>query len=367
MTLWLYIARRFATSVVSIFAVVLFLAILFDALELGRRAAGVEDIGFANVIGMAALRAPSISIKAAPFVMLLAAIWTYARLARSSELVVTRAAGVSAWRIVAPTMVTAALFGVFVTTVYNPVSAALLDRFERLQAQVFRGDDSLLSVSREGLWLRQGNFDAQSVIHARDTNSDGTELKQVTIFLFRGTDDFIGRIDADAASLRAGFWRLENAAVRRLDPDDPNAPPSLEELASYDLPTDLTATQIVDSFAAPETISIWRLYGFIQTLREQGFAARRHRLHWHASLAAPLVFAAMALLGSAFSMRHARMGGLGIMALWAALTGFAIYFIFDIAQALGGSGVIPPAPAAWGPPFASLLLAAGLLLHFEDG
>ncbi len=367
MTLWFYIARRFVGSVLAIFTMVMFLAILFDAIELGRRAGGADDIGLGSVVGMAALRAPSISIKAAPFVMLLAAIWTYARLARSSELVVTRAAGVSAWRIVAPTLTAAALLGVFATAIYNPISAALLDRFERLQAQVFRGDDRLLSVSREGLWLRQGNFDAQSVIHARATNSDGTELGGVTILMFQGADDFIGRIDAAAASLQDGFWRLEQAAIRRLDPAEPNAPPSFERAERYDLPTDLTADQIVDSFAAPETISFWRLYGFINTLKEQGFAARRHQLHFHAALAAPLVFAGMALLGSAFSMRHARMGGLGGMAVYAALTGFLVYFVFDIAQALGGSGVIPPVPAAWGPPVASMLLAAGLLLHFEDG
>lgn len=367
MTLRLYIAGKFLTAVIGVFIVVLTLATLFEALELSRRAAGRIDAPFTALLGMAALHAPTLSIKAAPFAMLLAALWTYARLARSSELVVTRAAGVSGLGAATPALVLAVLMGVFVVAVYNPVAAALLDRFERLRAQTFQGDDRLLSVSREGLWLRQGNLTSQSVIHALDTNSDGTRLETVTIYLFRGQDDVVGRIDATTATLRDGFWRLEDAVIRRIDPDDLDRPPQESRTGLYDLPTDLTADQIVDSFAAPETIPFWRLPGFIHTLREQGFSARRHVMHLHASLASPLLFAAMALIGAAFAMRHARFGGLGAMALYSALTGFFFYFVLDISQALGSTGILPAIPAAWAPPIACALLGAGLLLQFEDG
>ncbi|MCI4660953.1 MAG: LPS export ABC transporter permease LptG [Neomegalonema sp.] len=362
-----YIARRFLGSVLAIFMMVLVLASLFDAIELARRVPDDEKFGFLSVLGMAALRAPSLSIKAAPFVMLLGALWTYARLARSSELVVTRAAGVSGWGVIAPTLFAAAALGALTTTVYNPFAAALLDKFDRLEAKIFRQDNRLLSVSREGLWLRQGNRDAQSVIHAQQSNSDGTKLGDVAVYLYQGDDDFIGRIDAQSGVLTPGFWELSNAVIQKVDPEHPEELIERREAAVYKLQTDLTATQIIDSFAAPETITFWRLPGFIRTLQEQGFSARRHILHFHASLASPLIFLAMALLGGAFSMRHARLGGLGRMALFATLTGFLVYFVFDIAQALAGSGVLSPLPAAWGPPIAALMLGAGLLFHFEDG
>ena len=75
----------------------------------------------------------------------------------------------------------------------------------------------------------------------------------------------------------------------------------------------------------------------------------------------------MVLFGAAFSTRHARFGGLGVMALGCVLTGFAYFFLSDVAQALGASGAVPAALAAWGPPAAAVLLATGLLLHLEDG
>lgn len=366
MTLYFYIARRFFMSVVYVFASVLFLAILFDMLELARRAGDDVEIGFGTLFGLATLRAPSISIKAAPYSMLLAAMWTYARLARSSELVVARAAGLSGLGLTLPALATAALVGAFATTIYNPVAATLLDKFERLQAKVFNDDDRLVSVAMTGLWLRQGNASAQTVIHAQQSNGDGTDLKGVTIYQFEGSDDFIGRVDAQSAKLQPGYWRLESAVIRRFDPTKPDAVVDKRSREFFDMPTDLTPDQIIESFAAPETISFWRLPEFIRILEQQGFSSRRHVLHLHVSLAAPLIFAAMSLLGGAFSMRHARFGGLGLMALYATLTGFVVFFLFDIAQALAASGHILAIPAAWGPPAAAMMFAAGLLLHFEE-
>ncbi|MEL6979581.1 MAG: LPS export ABC transporter permease LptG [Pseudomonadota bacterium] len=367
MTLSFYFARRFFFAVIYVFTAVLFLAIIFDVLELARRAGDDVDVGFGTLVGLAMLRAPSISIKAAPYAMLLAAMWTYARLARSSELVVARAAGLSGFGLALPGVATAAFFGAFATMVYNPISATLLDNFERASAKVFRDDDRLVAVEKTGLWLRQGNASAQTVIHALRSNADGTDLGQVTIYQYGPGDTNIGRIDAATARLSPGYWRLEDAVIRRFDPDDPDAPLDRRSRAFHDLETDLTPDQIIESFASPETIPFWRLPEFIATLEDQGFSSRRHVLHFHVSLAAPLIFAAMALLGAAFSMRHARFGGLGVMALYGTLSGFVVFFLFDIAQALAASGHILAVPAAWGPPAAAMMFAAGLLLHFEEG
>ena len=84
-------------------------------------------------------------------------------------------------------------------------------------------------------------------------------------------------------------------------------------------------------------------------------------------MSAPVVFMAMVLIGAAFSMRHARFGGLGIMALGCVISGFGFFFLSDIASALGASGAVPVLLAAWAPPLSAVLFALGLLLHLEDG
>lgn len=372
MTLWLYIARRFLLMVLATFLAVITLVVIVDLVEL-LRANKQGGAGFLDLIGMAFLHAPSITITAAPFAVLLASMTCFAMLARSSELVVTRAAGVSAWRLMSPAIVVAVLLGVFSFSVYNPVASAFAARFETLEQRFFDRSSSRLAVSSGGLWLRQGSSEGQTVIRAKRASSSIERLWDVSIFQFDDSDRLIRRLNARTAVLEDREWRLNG--VRRWDLLKNAAQDSdaalIETVAivvdEMRIPTDLTVEHIIDSFAAPQTISFWKLPGFIQILEDSGFSSDRHRMHWFSLLSAPVIFVAMVLIGAAFSMRHARFGGLGIMALGCVFSGFGYFFLSDIASALGASGSVPVTLAAWAPPLSAMLFAVGLLLHLEDG
>ncbi|MHA1528861.1 MAG: LPS export ABC transporter permease LptG [Alphaproteobacteria bacterium] len=372
LTLGLYIAHRFVSIAAGAFVVVFLLVATVDLVEL-MRGSGDGQAGFADLVGMALLHAPAITITAAPFTVLLVSMTCFAMLARSSELVVTRAAGVSAWRLLIPALLAAIGLGIFVCTVYSPLAAAFARKFETLETRYFERSSSRLSVSADGLWLRQGGPDGQTVIRAQGASGTGGRLWKVNVFQFDRNDRFYRRIDARAALLEDKAWRL--TGVRRWDLlilEIDNAGSSAiatrpELLDEMRIATDLTTESIQESFAPPETISFWKLPKFIRLLEASGFSSNRHRLHWHSLLAIPVVFFAMVLIGAAFSMRHVRFGGLGYMALGCVLSGFGYFFLSDIAAALGASGVVPVLIAAWAPPLSAVLLALGLLLHLEDG
>ncbi len=74
---------------------------LFDFIELLRRSATKPDATFGLVLQIAALRLPYIAMQILPFAVLLGGIIAFWRLTRSSELIVARAAGVSAWQFLA--------------------------------------------------------------------------------------------------------------------------------------------------------------------------------------------------------------------------------------------------------------------------
>jgi lipopolysaccharide export system permease protein len=371
-TLALYIARRFTVTALWMFGAVLMLVVVVDVVEL-MRANERGEAGFGDLLGMALLHAPSVTITAAPFTVLLASMAAFAMLARSSELVVTRAAGVSAWRLITPAVVSAALLGVFAFAVYNPLASAFATRFEILEQRFFDQSASRLALSDQGLWLRQGGEAGQTVIRAKRASSSVERLWGVSIFQFDRSDRLYQRIDARTALLGERSWTL--GGVQRWDLSDAAGTDRTAALAETQavpldelrIPTDLTVEHIQDSFAAPETIGFWKLPGFIALLEESGFSSSRHRMHWYRLLSAPVVFVAMVLVGAAFSMRHTRFGGLGFMALGCVMAGFGYFFISDIANALGASGAVPVAIAAWAPPLSAVLFALGLLLHLEDG
>ena len=96
---------------------------------------------------MASLHIPFMAQKALPFVVLVGGIVTFAKLTRSRELVIARAAGVSVWQFLLPALVIAALLGGLFMTVVNPLASATTARFEQLDATHLRGQSSLLALS----------------------------------------------------------------------------------------------------------------------------------------------------------------------------------------------------------------------------
>jgi len=359
-TFSLYLGRQFLLGIGFVLGILLALIFLIDVVELLRRAAGREAAGFGLILGMAALNLPSLAQKVLPVATLFGAILTFSRLTRSHELIVARAAGVSVWQFLAPALVIALLLGTFMVTLFNPLAAIMSSRYEQLEGRFLEGRQSLLAVSSTGLWLRQADEFGQSVIHARHVSSAGTELRDVIVFLYKGTDEFTGRIDAKGAMLLDGRWRLTDALLTRA------GRPALR-LPEYEIKTTLTLAQIQEGFASPQTLSFWSLPSFIRTLELAGFSATRHRLHWHSILSTPLLLAAMILLAATFSLRLTRSGHTGLLLGAGVLTGFLLYFVSDVVHAFGIAGNLPVILAAWTPTGVCTLLGLSLLLHLEDG
>ena len=265
--------------------------------------------------------------------MLLGGVFTFVRFSRSQELVAIRAAGVSAWDFLAPPLVVAIALGVFAVTIVTPVSAKLLSRFAAMEAKYVHGEASQLAVSINGLWLRQGDADHQSVIHALRVSDQGARLDDVIIFLYGGHDKFLGRIDASTAQLGNGAWELTNAWVSGIE-----GPP--KHYGVYDLPTTLTACAHSGKLCttSPDTLSFWDLPGFIRAGRRRQAWRRRYQLYLYTLLALPALFAAMVFMSASFSLRLARYGGIPRILLYSALAGFGVYFFGDLTQALGQSG-----------------------------
>lgn len=365
MTLHFYFARRFAVAFVLITAVLFALVMLIDAVEQARTF-GKLGLGWGKIIGLTLLSAPETINLVLPLIMILATIVLFISLARSSELVVTRAAGRSGLRtLVAPVMV-AFFIGVVAVSMLNPIVAATSNRYLELSESYRAGGGATFSISDEGLWLRQGSGQGQSVIRALRSNADASEFYDVTFISYDRENGPVRRIEASSASLKVGEWFLQDAKSWPLDPGI-NSEANSEVFETLTLASTLTLDRIRESIGEPGAVSIYALPDFIRQLEQAGFSPRKHKVWLQAEIARPVFLMAMVLVASAFTMRHTRFGGTGMAVLSAVLLGFGLYFIRSFAQILGENGQIPILLAAWAPPVASVLLALGLLLHAEDG
>jgi lipopolysaccharide export system permease protein len=358
-TLYRYLAIHFLIGVGIVYGTFLMLAFSIDVVDLINRTAG-HNVTSSVIIGMALMQLPNLGQKLLPFAVLLGGVFAFARLSRNQELIATRAAGLSAWDFLAPPLVVAMMIGIFAVVVFTPVSSRLLAQFAALEAKYIRGEESQLAVSQNGLWLRQGDEQRQSVIHALRVADQGVRLEDVDVFLYGANDHFLGRIDARSAQLRPRAWLLHEAWVSGADGVPVHHP-------TYELATTMTAAQIQESFASPDTLSFWALPGFIRAAQNAGFAATRYELYFYTLLALPLLFAAMVLMAASFSLRIQRGSGVGRVVLISALSGFGVYFFSDLTRALGTSGILPVLLAATAPALAAILIGMTLVFHQEDG
>ena len=358
-TLTGYIARQFTIWYLGFLFGLLGVILLAATVDLLDRLAN-KDASLAVVVEMVLLKLPFLSQEVMPFTVLFAGLACFWRLTRSNELVVTRAAGISVWQALLPVLGVSLIVGSITVAVLNPIASVLLGRFETLEAKFIHNQASTLTVSRQGLWLRQADKGGQSVIHATRITHESMTLHNVIVFHFAEGDRFIGRVDAERAVLRPGYWQLSNAWKSR-----PGAREQFVE--TLEIPTELSREKILNSFAPPETISFWDLPAFIVLLEGAGFSATHHKLQFHRLLATPLLFAALVLLAASFSLRQQRRGRVGIVILGGVLTGFLLYFVSNIVFALGLSGGIPIVLSAWAPASVTLMLGIAVLLHLEDG
>lgn len=365
MTLSLYLARRFLTLIFLVGLVFTGLLLPIDLMEQVRRLDD-EGVGLAEGLRLAALNLPAALYQILPLIVILSTLALFLALSRSSEMVVIRASGRSAGRALVAPVATAIAVGIAALLVVNPLVAATQEAYEREVARWRTGISSAISLRDQGVWLRQGDGDGQTVIRASSASLDGTRLSDVTFLSFDGAGSPTERTDAARAELGDGAWLLTDAKHWPLGSSD-NPERDALVMESTSLRSSLTRAQIRDSFGVPSSIPIFQLPAFIRQLDAAGFSGRAHRVWLQTELANPLMLAAMVLIGAAFSMRHMRAGNSGVAILTALLLGFGVFFLRNFAQVLGENGQLPVALAAWAPPVAAILLASGIFLRFEDG
>ncbi len=362
MTLSRYIAKNYVWNVLFLLLGLLALILLFDTVELIRRASKQEGVPFSMVIQMALFKLPEVGQLLIPFAILLASIFTFWQLTRRHELVVVRAAGFSVWQFLMPVMGVAVILGLFQVMVINPMGAVFLGKFSQLERTYLERGGSQVKFLRGGLWLRQDDQqgDGYMIIHAAKVKQPGWTFQDVSVLQFSGEDEFINRYDARRASLDRGNWVLGDVLINRTG----QAP---EKNDSVIFATTLTTEEIEDSFAAPETMSFWSLPSYIHTLEETGFDATRLRVHYQSLLAQPLFLAAMVLLAASVSMRPPRFRGTFALIVTGVFIGFVVFFMSSFLQALGTSHQIPVFLAAWSPALVCFLLGLTVIMNTEDG
>ncbi|HWE46384.1 MAG TPA: LptF/LptG family permease [Caulobacteraceae bacterium] len=356
-----YVVVRSLLAVAAALGVITTLIMLIDFVNVSRNVGVKVDIPAVQVLYLTVLKAPNDILLLLPFAFLFGVLGAFVGLNRRSELVAMRAAGVSAWRFIFPAAGAAFAIGWITILAINPLASWMNGEYE---SEALRLSTGISMSESQSVWLRQGDGHSQVVIHALSKPTGGDLLRDVSFFVYstgdKGQLEFSRLIEAKTAVLNKGFWLLSGA--REAGPGEQAV---LYETLS--IPSNLNPSTAYAKFAAAPSVPFQNLPAAIHRVQAAGFSATTYRLKLQQLLATPLLFAAMSILGAAFSLRLMRLGGLAVLTSSGVALGFIIFFFNELCGALGKADVIPPALAGWAPPILALLSAFTLLCYTEDG
>ena len=365
-TLARYLFRRSVVGVAIALAVVAALLLLVDFVEATRNVDSNEVLSGLDLFRLSLLKLPSLVEQTLPFILLFAAIGTLNGLNRRSELIATRAAGVSAWRYLRPFVWVSLLFGLLWLLVVNPASGEALSLAAEKRAAAAVGDSA---DNSKRIWLRDVSDTRRAVIRADSYDPASRTLGDVTYLGFsRGTDGdtFMNRIDAKSATLlTTGYWQFGDLREWESGSYGP-----VQDALSVE--TSLTEREVLDRVESDaqerqNLLAVWELPALIRAQQRAGFSTIFTTMQFWKLLSLPVLLVAMTIIGATVSMRLSREGGAWRLVLTGGVLGFGVFFASVFVEAFGEVGTIPPLVATWTVPLVALALGLFALARLEDG
>lgn len=368
-TLNLYIAKQFFLGILTAFVIIAGVIMLIDFVELSRSLSETLGASFGTLLIMTGLKAPSLFEEIIPFVVLFGVMNALIKLNRRSELIIMRAAGLSAWKFLMPGLIVAGLIGVFWAGAVNPLAAKAEQTFDARRSEMLAGENPTYTAEQKAsrnIWLAEGGQTGQTKIFAARADLEARTLFDATFYLFRYDTDrvaeFTNRFDAKKAVLsKDGYWELTQVVDT---PADGSKPLPYERTT---VATGVTGDDLRNATNNKSVPAFWGLPGEISRVTEAGFSPTPLIMKFHRLLALPLSLIAMAVIAASASMQLTRLGGtLRLMVTGAAL-GFGVYFANNMITAFGETGSLPAILSAWAVPTFVLLIGLARLSWLEDG
>ncbi|HET7413629.1 MAG TPA: LptF/LptG family permease, partial [Pararhizobium sp.] len=333
-TLSRYFFRRQLSTIVQFAIGIMLIIIIIDFTETSSRLPDDTSFNTLDTFYLSLLRMPTIIQTAFPFIILFASMATLIGLNRKHELVIARAAGVSAWQFLAPLAFASFLIGLGAVTVLNPIAAQTmhLSELEEVIAGLRnRGslDDSLPP------WIRQETKDGTTIIGAKTVADEGLLLGDATFLRIGKDDSIVERLDAETARLEKGRWVLED--VQRFRAGEPE-----EDLERIEIKTKLKPEFVSESLSDPKAVPFFNLPHKIKAAHSFGLSGNGFAVQFQSLIALPFLFIAMTLIAAVVSLRFARFGQSVPVIVGGILAGFVLYVVSVLIKAFGGAGIIPP-------------------------
>ncbi len=318
------------------------LAALFAFIE-QQSDVGVGSFGMLDAFLVTLLLVPKQTFQLLPIAALIGALLGLGNLARGSELIVIRAAGVSVLRVALAAAMAGAVL-VLVGAVLGEVLAPPLEAYAR-QVKTLGKYSNMNYAGRAGIWLKDGPRIVSIEQQSADNLYGG-------IFVFQlqagadGRQHLAAVVRADSAALvRGQTWRLSNYAATLLGAERVTTQRAATTLVDSDVSSELLAAAAVD----PGSLPLRGLWHYVSHLRANGLESRSWEIALWSRIARSLSTILLCMLAVPFVFGPLRSTGAGSRTAIGIVIGIAYFLVNRTLENSGDVYGLSPLLVAWGP------------------
>jgi lipopolysaccharide export system permease protein len=300
---------------------------------------GIGSYALGDALLFVGLNLPKYAFDMLPIAALIGALLALGNMARSMELIVVRAAGVSVARI-AMWVVGAGVVLMILTGVLGELVAPQMEQYGR-RMKTFQKYHNYSLAGNRSAWAKDGETIVSVGAQSGDNRYGG-----VYVFHFDPQHKLrsIGR--ASSASIDTNnVWRLENYRESRFEEN--RVVPSLP--ATTQMRTRLSPEFLGLAVLDPDSLPGLGLRSYIRHLQQNGLDARSYETAFWARIARTVAVAIIVVLAVPFAFGPLRSTGTGARTVVGIMIGVVFFLLAKMMESGGAVFDLPPVVIAWLP------------------
>ncbi|MET0533446.1 MAG: LPS export ABC transporter permease LptG [Steroidobacter sp.] len=300
---------------------------------------GVGTFSVVDAFMYVGLTLPKYAFDLLPIAALIGALLALGNLARTLELIVVRAAGVSTMRIAAWTAGAGLILMVF-TGVLGEWIAPPMEQYGR-QLKTFAKFNDYSMAGNRSAWAKDGDM----IISVRQQSADN-RYGGVYVFSFDAQRRLRSVGHARDASIdKSNLWRLGNYVQSTIGDERV----ALSKNETTELQTRLSPEFLGLAVLDPESLPASGLYSYIQHLRSNGLDSRSYETAFWARIARTVAVAIIVVLAVPFAFGPMRSTGTGARTVVGIMIGVVFFRMAKMLESGGEVFNMPPLAVAWLP------------------
>ena len=209
---------------------------------------------------------PTLILDLLPFVVFLSAMFYFINIRSNKDLLSIKVFGYSNLKITFIIASFAFLFGFFVLIIVNPFTSGLVKYYEIEKAKYTRDIDHLISINKNGVWIRENNNDNLRIVTAKNLNRN--YLEDVTVYTIDKNHEIKERIESKRVDISTNSWLFAEAIFYDLNAIDNKTETKLD----YTMYSNYNISKLSSLYKNLDTVSFFNLISDYDDLNKKGYS-----------------------------------------------------------------------------------------------